>query len=226
MRFSFGWLATALLMTIPAFLWPQAPNSNLPKVVLYGDSIRLGYTPHVVKQLEGKVVVVSPKTNGGDSKRVLEGIEQWALREQPVVVHFNCGIHDIKKFKATGKHQVSPEDYEANLRTIVARLRKETKATVLFALTTPVIDDRAAKGRQKADYELLEASAEQYNQIARRVMKELDVPVNDLRAALGGAAEWPRFVGGDGIHFQPEGSAKLGHAVAAFVLQHLSPASK
>jgi NADPH-dependent 2,4-dienoyl-CoA reductase/sulfur reductase-like enzyme len=103
----------------------------------------------------------------------------------------------------------------------VERLRKETKAVVIFALTTPVDDARAAKGRQKVDYELLEASAAQYNQIALAVMKELDVPVNDLRAALGDADERQRLLGGDGIHLTPAGYEKLGAAMAGEIRRHL-----
>jgi lysophospholipase L1-like esterase len=189
--------------------------------VLLGDSIRLSYTPYVQKALADKAVVVSPKANGGDSSRVLKNLDEWAIREQPAVIHFNCGIHDIKKSKTSGKFQVPPDEYESNLRNIVQRLRSETKAVVLFALTTPVEDTRAAKGRQKVDYELLEESAKQYNDIARRVMQELNVPVNDLRAALGDAEDHAKLLGGDGIHFTAAGYEKLGGAVTAEIRRQL-----
>jgi lysophospholipase L1-like esterase len=199
----------------------EEPTKALPRVVLVGDSIRLSYTQYVEKALGGQAVVISPKANGGDSARVLQNLDEWVIREQPAVVHFNCGIHDTKKSKTTGKFQVPPDEYAANLRKIVERLRKETKAVVIFGLTTPVDDVRAAKGRQKVDYELLEASAAQYNQLARGVMRELGVPVNDLRAALGDASERARLMGGDGIHFTPAGYEKLGTAVAAEIRKHL-----
>jgi lysophospholipase L1-like esterase len=199
----------------------EEPPPGLPKVVLIGDSIRLGYAPVVVKQLAGKAIVVSPKPNGGDSANVLKHLDEWAIREQPAVVHFNCGIHDIKKSKAGGRFQVPPDAYEANLRAIVGRLRAGTKAKVVFATTTPVLDDRAAKSRSRADYELLEAGAEQYNRIARAVMEELDVPVDDLRAALGGPDERDRLMSDDGIHFRPEGYVRLGRAVAGFLKKYL-----
>lgn len=196
---------------------------KLPKVVLIGDSIRLGYAPTVAKKLEGKAVVVGPKANGGDSANVLKNLKAWAVDERPDVVHFNCGIHDTKKDKKTGKFQVSPEDYEANLRKIVATLRKDTKAVVLFAATTPIIDDRAAKGRADAAYELLDASTAEYNRIAAKVMKELDVPVNDLRAACGEGEERGKLIVADGVHFTPDGRTLLGNAVADFVSGHLPP---
>jgi lysophospholipase L1-like esterase len=203
---------------------PRDPN--LPTVVLMGDSIRLGYTRAVAKQLAGKANVVSPSANGGDSSNVLKNLEAWIIRAQPTVVHFNCGIHDTKKFKETGKFQVSPEAYEANLRAIVAQLRKQTKATVLFALTTPIVDDRAAQQRADKNYELLDASTVQYNAIARRVMQELAVPVNDLRTALGDSTEHARLINADGVHFTSEGSEKLAAAVAAFVTEHLPTTAK
>lgn len=202
-----------------------AQEPNLPKVVLLGDSIRLGYTSVVVKQLAGKAVVVSPTANGGDSSNVLKHLEEWAIRKQPAVVHFNCGIHDTKKSKTSGTYQVPPDKYEANLRAIVEQLRKETKAAVMFALTTPIIDSRAATARTKVDYDLLDASGRQYNEIALRVMEELNVPVNDLRAALGDVEDQARFLGTDGIHFTAAGTEKLGTAVSAFIAERL-PAAK
>jgi lysophospholipase L1-like esterase len=198
-----------------------AEPAKLPKVVLIGDSIRLAYAPAVAKKLEGKAAVVGPKANGGDSGNVLKHLKEWAVAENPAVVHFNCGIHDTKKDKKTGRFQVPPDQYEANLRKIVATLRKETKAAVIFATTTPIIDDRAAKGRADAAYELLDASTVEYNRIAARVMKELDVPVNDLRAACGEGEDRGRLIGADGVHFTPEGRTRLGDAVAAFVSRHL-----
>jgi lysophospholipase L1-like esterase len=198
-----------------------AAEKKLPTVVLLGDSIRLSYAPVVTKQLEGKATIVSPPANGGDSSNLVKNLEKWAIKAEPAVVHFNCGIHDVKKLKATGKFQVSPEDYEQHLRTIVARLRSETKAKVLFALTTPIIDERAAKTRGERNYELFDASTEQYNAIARRVMEELKVPVNDLRAALGTPEEQAQAISNDGVHFNKAGVEKLATAVTKFVKEHL-----
>lgn len=198
-----------------------AQEPRLPKVVLLGDSIRMGYAPLVEKRLAGRAIIVSPKANGGDSANTLKNLTAWAIREQPDFVHFNCGIHDVKKSKKTGDHQVPAGQYEANLRQIVERLRKETKATVIFATTTPILDNRAAKSRVKAEYELLDASATQYNGIARKVMDELKVPVNDLRAVMPDAKTREKLIGADGIHFTQEGREKLAAAVADAISRQL-----
>ncbi|AGA27586.1 SGNH/GDSL hydrolase family protein [Singulisphaera acidiphila] len=215
-------LMTRLVPAMIAVTSVSALATEPAKVVLIGDSIRLGYAPTVEAELAGKVKIISPKPNGGDSQNVLKHLDEWVIREQPAVVHFNCGIHDTKKSKTTGTFQVSPKQYEANLREIIARIRKETGAVVLFATSTPILDDRAAQARTKADYELLQASIDQYNQIALKVMDELKVPVDDLRTALpDDSVATAKIMTTDGVHFSPEGRERLGKQVAAFISQHL-----
>jgi lysophospholipase L1-like esterase len=216
-----GWFLPALLIYF-LVLTTQGCKPKLPKVVLLGDSIRLGYTPSVKNQLAGGAIVVSPEPQGDDSDELLKNLEAWVIRHQPDVVHFNCGLHDIKKSKTTGQFQVPPERYEANLRKIVGRIRNETKAIVLFATTTPILDDRAAKARSTADSDLLDENTKQYNRIARKVMKELNVPVNDLRAVVAEPATRAKLMADDGFHYTPEGYVKLGAAVAQFILKYMT----
>ncbi len=223
-------LSTAALpavMAQPSAATQEKPN--LPTVVLVGDSIRLSYAPRVAKQLEGKANVASPKANGGDSGNVLKNLKAWVLDAKPEVVHFNCGIHDTKKFTETGKFQVSPEQYEANLRQIVEQIRKQTDAVVIFATTTPIIDDRAANARRGRNYQLLDASVQQYNTIALRVMRELNVPINDLHAALAkpqGSVEAGKLIGGDGVHLTAAGQAVLAEQISAVVSKQLAPSER
>ncbi|MDZ4286675.1 MAG: SGNH/GDSL hydrolase family protein [Prosthecobacter sp.] len=195
----------------------QAP----PKVVLLGDSIREGYAPMVAELLAGRAVVATPKANGRDTGTLLKNLDEWAVKENPDVVHFNCGIHDTKRDQKTDKYNVPPEQYEANLREIVRRLRAETKAKVVFALSTPLIDERTQGYWKTRSYRLYNASIMEYNVIALRVMKELNVPVNDLPAALGDAKELARLHDSGGVHFTPEGSRKLAETVVAAVTPYL-----
>lgn len=218
--------AAALVQGQEAPKTAAAQTAALPKVVLLGDSVREHYAPFVAKLLEGRATVVTPKANGRDTGTLLKNLDEWVVKEQPDVVHFNCGIHDTKRDQKTGKFNVPPEQYEANLREIVKRLRAETKAQVLFALSTPLIDERSKGYWKSRSYQLFNASVMEYNEIALRVMKELDIPVNDLPAALGDAAESARLHDGGGIHFTPEGSQKLAAAVVAFVTPRLPAGSK
>ena len=123
------------------------PGPGLPRIVLVGDSIRLGYAPRVAARLEGKAVIVSPPENGGDSANVLAHLDEWVIRQKPDVVHWNCGLHDLKRSRTDGHHQVELDRYSENLRRIVARIRAGTDAALVFADTTPILDERHLRGR-------------------------------------------------------------------------------
>src|SRR5438132_2577808 len=181
--FSRGIFCLCLLLGVTGAGLPQTPpaaaaKSELPKVVLIGDSIRLGYAPLVAKRLEGKAKVLSPADNGGDSANVLKNLEEWLIRERPAVVHLNCGLHDLKLSKQTKQHQVDLPQYESNLKQIVARIQKETAAALVFANTTPILDERHA--RRRADFDRTEADVQRYNATAARVLRDVGVAVHDL----------------------------------------------
>jgi lysophospholipase L1-like esterase/dienelactone hydrolase len=211
-------VGVSLLLALSPLASAQ-PAKELPKVVLVGDSIRLGYAPLVAKRLAGKAVVVSPADNGGDSGNVLKHLDEWVVRAKPAVVHLNCGLHDLKRDKKTGKYQVELADYERNLKQLVARLRQETSAALVFANTTPILDDRHAKRR--AGFDRLEADVQRYNAVALRVMREAGVPVHDLhRVVEEGGTE--KLLGPDGTHYTPAGYERLADAVADCLLRQLT----
>ena len=205
------------LLLLPSFALAQ-PKTDPPKVVLIGDSIRMGYAPVVAKKLDGQAIILSSKANGGDSANVLKTLDE-TIKEQPVLVHLNCGLHDLKKDRKSGKYQVSIEEYETNLRKIVERIRKETKAALVFVATTPIVDERhAARG---GTFDRFEADVKRYNNKAFGIMAELGVPVHDLHALVHHfkAAE---LLGKDGTHYTPTGNAKLADAVTDCVRRHLT----
>lgn len=193
-----------------------------PKVVLIGDSIRLGYAPLVQKKLEGKATIISPAQNGFDSKNVLARLDEWVVRENPALVHLNCGLHDLKFDKAKKQHQVPLDQYEKNLRSIVERIRKDTSAVLVFATTTPIHDERHAK--RKANFDRFEADVLKYNAVAEKVMCEQKVPLNDLHALVIKVG-MERMLSNDGTHYTKDANQVLASAVADSILHHL-PAAK
>src|SRR5437764_801957 len=116
--------ALSLLLLLAASPALAQPKQDPPRVLLVGDSIRLGYAPLVAKKLAGRAEVVSFPENGGDTANLLKLLDKWLADGKPVVVHFNCGLHDLKLDKKTGRHQVPLDQYEANLKKIVERLRQ------------------------------------------------------------------------------------------------------
>lgn len=180
---------------------PIEDKPGLPRVLLIGDSISIGYTLPTRKALDGKANVHRIGANSGTTANTLEKLDKWLGGGKWDAIHVNVGLHDIKQVR--GARQVSPEEYEKNLRAIVARLKK-TGAIVIWATTTPVPE--GAAGRTPGD----EVA---YNAIAAKVMADEKVAVNDLYAlAKGHQAKWQRKAN---VHFNEEGSRGLGKRVAS-----------
>lgn len=204
---------TALVLL--AALMTPAAEDDLPVVVLIGDSIRMGYEPFVTEALRGKARIVGPgKANGGDSANVLRNLDQWAIDHKPAVVHFNAGLHDLKLDRKTGKHQVERADYRKNLAAIRQRLEKETSARLIFATTTPVIDERH---RANKGFDRLEADVKAYNEAAREVLGQGGViAYDDLHAAAEKLGIESALVK-DGVHYTPAASRALAESVVAAI---------
>lgn len=186
-----------------AAMSPVTDVAGLPRVLLIGDSISIGYTVPVRKLLEGKANVHRALTNCGPTKNGVANIDKWLGDGKWDVIHFNFGIHDLKHMP-DGKRQVEPADYEKNLRTIVEKAKK-TGAKVIFATTTPIPAGELNPVRTFGD-------VGEYNQIALKVMKENGVIVNDLNAAI--TPHLAKMQRPKDVHFSAEGSDFLAGKVA------------
>ncbi len=183
---------------------------GLPRVLLIGDSISMGYTLPVRKLLEGKANVHRIPQNGGPTKDGIVNIDKWLGTGKWAVIHFNHGIHDVKVMP-DGKNQVEPAAYEANLRTIVAKL-KATGARLIFALTTP-IPDNLRSGERRFSSEVA------YNAIASEVMQDNGVAINDLYGCV--KPRFAEFQIPKDLHYKPEGSEFLAARVAEVIMAAL-----
>ncbi len=193
-----------------------AQEKPLPKVVLIGDSIRIGYAPLVAKRLDGKAIVVSPKPNGEDSSNVLKNLDEWVINEKPDVVHMNTGLHDLKlKDKS---YQVPVAEYEKNLKAILERIQKGTTAKIIFAMSTPILDTLHAQ--RKAGFDRFEADVQKYNVAAMKVMTQAGVPIDDLHKLVEDGGK-EKFIGPDGTHYTPAGYEMLAAAVTESILRSL-----
>lgn len=190
--------------TDPAFEAVQ-DDPNLPRVLLIGDSISIGYTAPTRKLLQGKANVHRIGENGGPTTHGLKNIKKWLGDGQWDVIHFNWGLHDIKM--DTGKHQVPAGEYEKNLRELVRALTA-TKAKLIWASTTPVPQGDVKPARRDED-------VVNYNAIAKKIMEDEKVPINDLYAyAMPRLKKIQQPVN---VHFTASGSAVLAERVAAAI---------
>jgi lysophospholipase L1-like esterase len=202
-------------------LAPVTDIPGLPRVLLIGDSISMGYTLPVRAQLKGQANVHRPPENCGDTARGVSSVDKWLGAGPWDVIHFNFGLHDLKYLDAAG--QLAPPDkgkqvaslaqYEANLRKIVARLQK-TGAKLVYATTTPV--PAGSTGRVEDD-------SLRYNAVAVRVMRELGVAINDLHAFV--KTRQSQLQRPANVHFTDDGSAQLATTVVG-VIRPLLPAAR
>ncbi len=190
---------------------------NAPaKVLIIGDSISIGYTPHVAEALAGQTEVAHNPGNGGDSANVLAHLEEWLGPGPFAVVHFNCGLHDVKVPRDRADRQVPIEQYRRNLEQIVARLAG-TGARLIWASSTPVIE---AWHTARKEFDRHNRDIQAYNAVAEDIMRPAGVAINDLHA-LAASAGPEELLTPDGVHFTEAGYRLLGEAVAESIRRAL-----
>jgi acyl-CoA thioesterase-1 len=189
---------------------------GLPRVLLIGDSISIGYTTAVRSALAGRANVHRAPVNCGSSSKGAAELDAWLGAGRWDAVHFNFGLHDVRRLDG-GVLNVSPEAYAANLGRIVARLRR-TGATLIWATTTPV-PAKLKAGQYPRD----PADIGRYNAIAAVTMADAGVKTNDLHAVL--RDRLGEFQRPEDVHLNERGYAALAAKVAAVIAENL-PAQK
>ena len=95
-------------------------DPKLPRVLLIGDSITMGYTQPFRELLAKKANVIHPDENCGPSSRIVDHLDNYLGKKHWDVIQLNCGIHDLtylndaKKVtspKAGGNPQVPLDKY-------------------------------------------------------------------------------------------------------------------
>lgn len=212
MRFLLSAAPLFLALTASAQQPSPAPKTELPRVLLVGDSIRLGYAPLVARRLAGVAEVVSPE-DCGDSRNALKLLDKQLADARPAIVHFNCGLEDLKVGKKSNEWQVITRDSNYNLRAMVDRIRKSAQEPprIVFAAATPIVDARHAA--YYTDFYRFDADVRDFNERAAKIMLGLDVPVDDLYGVVDDAGP-AKLIGEDGMHFTPAGNERLADAVA------------
>ncbi|HUV63811.1 MAG TPA: SGNH/GDSL hydrolase family protein [Sedimentisphaerales bacterium] len=211
-------IAKEVYVALTGSIWTGGyEEAPLPRVLIIGDSISIGYFKPLQKLLEGKAIVEHNAGNAAHTANGLAKLDEWLGDTRWDVIHFNHGLHDLKYVDEQGKNtpvekgkpQIPIEQYEKNLDELVTRLEK-TGARLIFATTTPVPDGTGI--RVKGD-------AEKYNVPAERVMNKHGVTIDDLYSfALPrlGEIQQPQ-----NVHFTQAGSELLAKQVADCILKAL-----
>lgn len=181
-------------------IWGQLTDDpSLPRVLIIGDSISLGYTIPVREALKGKANVHRPPCNCGPTTSILNGLDDWLGDGKWDVIHINAGLHDRRR---------TDDQYRENLQKIIDRLKK-TGATIIWANTTPCTNEEDLIGR-----------VETFNKIAAEVMAANDVAVDDFYALL--QPRYEELVGKDKCHYTAAGSAIMAKATTEAIEKALA----
>lgn len=139
---------------------------------------------------------------GNRSDDLLDRMQSDIIDVSPDIVSILIGINDVWHRHSYGK-EMTDEQFEANYRTILERIRKETHAKILmiapFLLYTP-------------DKESWRDEVERITAIVRRLATEYAdayLPMDELFAQVLPSAPIPTYYSEDGVHPNAEGSALI-----------------
>lgn len=194
----------------------------MKKVVLLGDSIRLGYQSTVRELLAGRAEVWSPEENGQHSTNHLLNIQEWYIAQQADVIHFNFGLWDCRRILHGHKQNlVSIDQFTRNLDVIVEAIQQHTKSQPIWATITPVIEarHRAAFPNPSEPFRV-GADVELYNAASATVLTKRRVVINDLHDSITHRNPH-EMIGTDGVHFTEGAYREIGAQVASSILDYL-----
>lgn len=198
----------------------------MKKVLLLGDSIRMGYDDYVKELLDGKCeVIYDPDDNGRFAAYTLWQANQMFKKYGKFdVVHWNNGYWDMNVEPPMAEAMHPVDEYVHFLKRILGECRRGG-AKVIFATTTPILTPGTAAdntGTEADSIHYNDAWVQQYNAAAKALMAEENVPVNDLYALCREDANYYKCA--DMLHLTEEGYRKCAAQAAKYILEALGEA--
>ena len=184
----------------------DADKDDLPRVLMIGDSITRGYFGEVEKHLAGKAYCARLATSKCVSApSFIEEMQLLLKHYRFDAIHFNNGLHGW---------DYTEEQYRKGLVETVEAIRTQAgDDKLIWATTTPVRDPSDLQQFAERT-ERVEAR----NKIAGEIMKERQIPANNLFTLVEDHPEW---YSSDGTHFNGQGKAAQGKQVADSLLKLL-----
>ena len=127
----------------------------MKKVLLLGDSIRMGYDKYTRDKLSGVAEVYFPEENCRFTTYILRYVYDWSdqlkiNRDEIDVVHWNAGLWDCLHME-DGEPLVPVDVYERNIARVQGLISKAfPNAKSVFATSTSV-SEKCGNGRVNAD---------------------------------------------------------------------------
>ena len=173
-------------------IWlPHSNSTDLPHVLLIGDSIVRGYGNEVEKQLAGRAYVgrLATSYSIGDPALLLQ-IKAVLADRHFDVIQFNNGLHGWGYTEAA---------YKKHFPALVAEIRTNApNAKLIWATTTPM------RNSAKLDeFDSLNERVKARNVIAAAHLAHLKIPTTDLFSLV---EAHPEYSAPDGVHYNEDGA--------------------
>ena len=177
----------------------------MKKILILGDSIRMGYDKYVKMALEDVAQVCYPVANCRFSSNLLRHLHEWmeetGFGEETDLVYWNAGLWD-NLLLYDGLPHIPLDVYKANVERICKLLRLlAPKAKIIFATSTPVQEEKFT-GRLKRS----NRDTERYNLAAAQIVKENGGQIDDLYTLAKNA---PESYHSDPTHYYTKEGKKL-----------------
>ena len=176
----------------------------MKKIVLLGDSIRMGYDKYIKDALKNTAEVYYPEENCRFAAYILRYAHEWKSAgkwgDDVDLVHWNAGLWDA--LELFGDEPLTSLSYYGEA---IARIDKRLRmlfpnAKILFATSTAVDEKKSS-----ANFTRHNAIIEKYNTEAIRALSNTDTVINDLYSS-----DWVHY-------YTPKATEIIGGRVLSFI---------
>ena len=181
--------AMTLVSLTPALMADPAPVtlSKGDRIVFLGDSITeggnngKGYINVIRSELKASsadlaIECIGAGISGNKVPDLQRRVDKDVIARKPTIVFIYIGINDVWHGANNPKNGTSPEVFESGLKEVIGKC---TKAGAKVIVCTPTVIGELPGGANRLDKKL-----DQYADISRKVAKELNLPLCDLRKAF------------------------------------------
>ena len=190
----------------------------MKKVLLIGDSIREGYQEYVKQELEGECEVYFDAEDNG---RFVQ-YNFWQLNQMYKkygnfdIVHFNSGYWDMVIEEPDREAMNSLSEYVLWLKRIITYVKKR-KGIPIFANNAPIFEEADQNIKIDSDYtyHYKNAWVKKYNNVAKRLMENEKVYINDIYTTLSSGSKF--YKAPDMLHLTEEGYKIVAKQIASVI---------
>lgn len=213
-----------LALLLSTAIRAQEPLKKNDRIVFLGDSVTAagvrkgGYVTLSAQAIakaypDFNIEVIGAGKGGHKVPDCQKRLDKDVLKKNPTIVFIYIGINDVwhwthPKVIAQGRKGTTPEEFENGLREMIAKINR---AGARVILCTPTVIGEKTDGSNPDDKML-----NQYSDLSRKVAKETDSQLLDLRKEMLGQLkkENPQnatkgIFTSDGVHMNAKGNQFL-----------------